>query len=145
MYYCKHCGEAYMTDEAVLCVKCGAPKGKGENYCHNCGKPLTPGAQVCMTCGVATASVAASDAKSRVLAGVLAILFGAFGVHNFYLGYTTRAITQLVLTIIGIPLCCFFGLGALLIVGIAIWGFVEGIMLFAGKIEKDGKGNPLKD
>lgn len=23
MYFCKNCGEPYMTDEAVMCVKCG--------------------------------------------------------------------------------------------------------------------------
>lgn len=43
MYFCKNCGEPYMTDEAVMCVKCGVAKGQGNNYCHNCGKPLAPG------------------------------------------------------------------------------------------------------
>ena len=38
MYFCKNCGEPYMTDEAVMCVKCGVSKGQGSNYCHNCGK-----------------------------------------------------------------------------------------------------------
>ena len=38
MYFCKNCGEPYMTDEAVMCVKCGVAKGQGNNYCHNCGK-----------------------------------------------------------------------------------------------------------
>ena len=42
MYYCKNCGEPYMTDEAVMCIKCGVAKGQGNNYCHNCGKPLAP-------------------------------------------------------------------------------------------------------
>ena len=36
MYFCKNCGEPYMTDEAVMCVKCGVAKGQGNNYCHNC-------------------------------------------------------------------------------------------------------------
>ena len=27
MYFCKNCGEPYMTDEAVMCVKCGVAKG----------------------------------------------------------------------------------------------------------------------
>lgn len=26
MYFCKNCGEPYMTDEAVMCVKCGVAK-----------------------------------------------------------------------------------------------------------------------
>lgn len=29
MYFCKNCGEPYMTDEAVMCVKCGVAKGQG--------------------------------------------------------------------------------------------------------------------
>ena len=48
MYYCKNCGEPYMTDEAVMCIKCGVAKGQGSNYCHNCGKPLAPDAEVCL-------------------------------------------------------------------------------------------------
>ena len=46
MYYCKNCGEPYMTDEAVMCIKCGVAKGQGNNYCHNCGKPLAPDARI---------------------------------------------------------------------------------------------------
>lgn len=144
MYYCKNCGEPYMTDEAVLCVKCGAPKGQGVNYCHNCGKPLTPGAAVCMNCGVAVTSAASGEAKSKLAAGLLGIFLGAFGVHNFYLGYTSKAVTQLVLTIVGIVLNCI-GIGALVVFGVSIWALVEGIMILVGKIDKDAKGIPLKE
>lgn len=144
MYYCKHCGEPYMTDEAVLCVKCGAPKGQGMNYCHNCGNPLMPNADVCMSCGVAVTSAVPGEAKSKLAAGLLGIFLGAFGVHNFYLGYTSKAVTQLVLTIVGIVLSCIV-IGAFLAAGIQIWGLIEGIMILAGKIDKDAKGIPLKD
>lgn len=34
-----------------------------------------------------------------MVAGVLAFVFGSFGVHNFYMGYTKKAIIRLVLTI----------------------------------------------
>ena len=27
--FCRNCGEQYVTDEAVMCVKCGAQKGTG--------------------------------------------------------------------------------------------------------------------
>ena len=96
MYYCKNCGEPYMTDEAVMCIKCGVAKGQGNNYCHNCGKPLAPDAAVCLNCGVANKQAPAPDAKSKLVAGLLGIFLGTFGVHNFYLGYTGKAITQLV-------------------------------------------------
>lgn len=73
MYFCKNCGEPYMTDEAVMCVKCGVAKGQGNNYCHNCGKPLAPDAAVCLNCGVANKQAPAPDAKSKLVAGLLAI------------------------------------------------------------------------
>lgn len=71
MYFCKNCGEPYMTDEAVMCVKCGVAKGQGNNYCHNCGKPLAPDAAVCLNCGVANKQAPAPDAKSKLVAGLL--------------------------------------------------------------------------
>lgn len=78
MYFCKNCGEPYMTDEAVMCVKCGVAKGQGNNYCHNCGKPLAPDAAVCLNCGVANKQAPAPDAKSKLVAGLLAIFLGTF-------------------------------------------------------------------
>lgn len=144
MYYCKNCGEPYMTDEAVMCVKCGVSRGQGSNYCHHCGKPVAPEANVCLSCGVSTVPVVYANAKSKIAAGIFAIFLGCFGVHNFYLGYTSKAVTQLVLTIVGILLCCIF-IGAFLVLGIEIWGIVEGVMILTGKIDRDANGVPLKD
>lgn len=144
MYYCQNCGEPYVTDEAVMCVKCGVSKGQGNNYCHFCGKPVSPDATVCMNCGVATKPVATEQAKSKVAAGLLGIFLGAFGVHNFYLGYTSKAVTQLVLTIIGFVLCCIV-IGVFVVLGVEIWGLVEGIMILSGKIDRDANGVLLKD
>lgn len=143
MYFCKNCGEPYVTDEAVMCVKCGMGKGLGSNYCHNCGKPVQPNAQVCLTCGVPT-KVATVGAKSKMAAGLLGIFLGSFGVHNFYLGYTTKAVIQLVCTIVGYILCCV-GVGVFVVMGIGIWGLVEGIMILVGKIDTDASGNLLKE
>lgn len=86
----------------------------------------------------------APDAKSKLVAGLLGIFLGTFGVHNFYLGYTGKAITQLVLTIVGYILCCVV-VGIFLVIGIWIWSLVEAIMILTGKINVDGKGNPLAD
>lgn len=144
MYFCKNCGEPYMTDEAVMCVKCGVAKGQGCNYCHNCGKPIAPQAVVCLNCGVPNQPPIPMNAKSKIAAGLLGIFLGAFGVHNFYLGYTSRAVVQLVLTIVGLVLSCI-GIGVLLVMGIEIWGLVEGIMILVGKINTDGNGMPLSD
>jgi TM2 domain-containing membrane protein YozV len=39
-------------------------------------------------------------AEKKVVAGILAILLGAFGVHKFYLGYTKEGIIQLLLSLV---------------------------------------------
>lgn len=127
--YCKNCGNQ-MDPNAAICVRCGCAKGTGVSYCHNCGNPTVPGAVVCTACGSALATVNANS-KSKMTAGLLGIFLGGLGIHNFYLGYTGKAIAQIVLS----P--CF-GAGA-------IWGLIEGILILTGKINKDAKGNPLKD
>lgn len=144
MYYCKNCGEKYMTDEAVMCVKCGAPKGQGSNFCSYCGKQLPPDATVCMNCGVPVYQAVPGKSKSRLAAGLLGIFLGGLGIHNFYLGYTSRAVVQLVLFIVGCLLSCIV-IGIPLIVGVEIWGLVEGIMILAGKISADSNGMPLSE
>lgn len=76
--------------------------------------------------------------KSRLVAGLLGIFLGGLGIHRFYLGYTTIGVVQVVLTVL---LGIFtFGL-------VGLWGFVEGIMIFAGAsyFRNDAKGIPLRD
>jgi TM2 domain-containing membrane protein YozV len=58
-------------------------------------------------------------AKSKVVAGVLGILLGAFGAHKFYLGYTKEAVIMLLVTLLT------FGLGA---IAMEIIGLIEGIL-----------------
>ena len=81
-------------------------------------------------------------AKSKIAAGLLGIFCGGFGIHNFYLGYSKKAVTQLVLTIVGFCLYCI-GIGAIITTIIHIWGFAEGIMILCGKIDVDGNGQRL--
>ena len=123
--YCKNCGQQYVTDEAVMCVKCGAQKGTGNNFCPNCGQPTPPNSQVCLNCGVALGAYGPKGEKSKIAAGLLGIFLGAFGIHNFYLGYTGKAIAQLLITLVS----CF-----ILSPVSAIWGLIEGIMILCGKI-----------
>lgn len=143
MYYCQHCGKPYYSDEAVVCVNCNAPKGRGQNFCHCCGNQLNPGDSLCHTCGVSNAEVMDVKAKSKIAAGLLGIFLGAYGVHNFYLGYTSKAVVQLVLTLVGMVLCCV-GVGVFIVLGVSIWGLIEGIMILTGSIDKDGNGYPLE-
>lgn len=74
--------------------------------------------------------------KSKLAAGLLGILIGSFGVHNFYLGYTGKAVAQLLITL----LTC--GAGAVIS---GIWALIEGIMILTGSINVDGKNVPLTD
>lgn len=61
--------------------------------------------------------------KSKILAAVLAF-FGGFGVHNFYLGYTSRGITQLVLYLIGLATSIIL-VGFVFLVAVGLWVFIE--------------------
>jgi len=69
--------------------------------------------------------------KYKYVAAVLALFLGFTGLHRFYLGFYGLAFAQLALT------AATVGYGAL-------WGFVEAVLLFAGHINKDAKGRPLK-
>ncbi len=115
-------------------------------YCSNCGKELKEGADVCLNCGkVINKRITKTEnkgAKSKIAAGILALFFGAFGVHNFYLGYTGKAVTQLILTIVGY-ITLILIIGIFFIIATGIWAFIEAILLFTGGIKVDGYGNEL--
>ena len=64
--------------------------------------------------------------KSRLAAGLLAIILGVFGVHNFYLGFNSRGTIQLILSLAGGLLTC--GVST---VAVLIWSFIEGVMLLS--------------
>ena len=151
--YCKNCGNP-MNDLAVVCVKCGAAKGTGAGFCPNCGAAATAGASICTRCGIALAPMAAAPAgeqKSKIAAGLLGIFLGSLGIHNFYLGYTSRALIQLLVTLLApiatALLTCGLGapLGLLAAAGMGVWGLVEGILILTGSINQDAGGRPLKD
>jgi len=122
--------------------------------CNNCGAALAPAQAKCVYCGTAASSSArvaahppsaptpppaapvTGPAKSKVAAGVLGILLGGLGVHNFYLGFPGKGAAQLLLTVLT---CGYGGLISW------TWGVVEGIMILTGSINKDGRGVPLAD
>jgi TM2 domain-containing membrane protein YozV len=60
-----------------------------------------------------------SEESKRVVAGILAILLGPFGVHKFILGYTTQGIIMLAITVV----TC--GIGAAVT---SIIGLIEGVV-----------------
>ena len=133
-----------MAPQAVVCVKCGCAAGTGTNYCPNCGQPTTPNASACLHCGVAlTPPAPTGEQKSKLVAGLLALFLGGYGVHNFYLGYIGKAVAQLVISVLGILLAfIFFGIPN---IAVGIWALIEAIMILCGSIKTDAKGVPLKD
>lgn len=112
-------------------------------YCKKCGTELETNAKFCPNFGASTNAnpevqaevVGTSEPKSLIAAALLAFFLGIFGAHNFYLGYKSKAMTQLLLTI-----CSLFILSFVT----AIWSFIEFIMILTGSIT-DSDGNKLKN
>ena len=129
--YCKNCGNV-MDPNAAICVKCGCSKGVGSSFCPNCGQALQPGAAFCTGCGFAMSSVPNAGGKSKLVAGLLGIFLGGLGIHNFYLGFTGKAVAQIVVSLV----TCGAG---------SLWGFIEGIMILCGSMNKDAEGNTLAE
>ena len=131
------------------CPNCGGSVPPGVNRCNKCGSFIeqavpqqapqqAPMAPVMAPAGAPAPAVPAGPPKSKIAAGVLGILLGAFGVHNFYLGNIGFAVTQLLLTVVVSWFTC--GISAL---AASIWGLIEGILILVGTINRDSEGRPL--
>ena len=107
-------------------------------FCSNCGAEIKEGANVFLNCGKMVESEVTVDpnAKSKMAAGLLGIFLGSLGIHNFYLGYTGKAVAQLLITILS---CGFLAIVS------EILGLIEGIQILTGSISVDANGVPLKD
>ena len=79
--------------------------------------------------------------RSYLIAGILAIELGFLGVHNFYSKYYKKGGIQLAVSIISLFLMNASGFFVLVFIGTWVWGIVEGILLFKGKIDSDGDGD----
>lgn len=116
-----------------------------QRKCTNCGAPLPNDATVCFSCGAPqqapgmNPNPAANPAqtaptgksKSKVLAAVLAFLWGAYGIDQFYLGFVQTGVLRIVATVV----TC--GIGGV------IWGIVDCVRIATGTINKDASGNPI--
>ena len=109
------------------CTKCGAINDDMAQYCTNCQAPLSSvggGYQPMQSVNQdAMTDWKQLGADKKVIAGVLGILFGGFGVHKFILGYTTEGLIQIAITVV----TC--GVGSLI-------GLIEGI-IYLTKSDED--------
>jgi TM2 domain-containing membrane protein YozV len=93
---------------------------------------------------------APAQGKSRVVAGLLNLFLGGFGIGDFYLGYTQYAIYKIVISLVLVVPTVVVDLGFISTIFSALyyaWGvvlLVVAIMTFLGKwiYEKDAYGVP---
>ena len=164
--FCRNCGFK-LNDDEKICSNCNTPVGYGKNHCYNCGRYISQHSSFCAYCGTNLKSGDNNSnysnnsfnqnnqydyynnqqyaqtpykRKSKMIAGIFAILLGSFGIHNFYIGKNNIAITQLLLSTIGALITC--GISAIVVY---IWALIEGIMIFTGNIDRDVNGVPFED
>lgn len=116
--FCKNCGLS-INEDTVICPNCGTKINSDDNNLNSSNN---------------SSNVGNINSKNRVMAGLLGIFLGAFGVHNFYLGYTNKGIAQLLITLLS---CGMLGVIS------EIWGIYEGIMILTNNTNVDAYGNPL--
>lgn len=121
---------------AKFCQKCGTELKKDDTFCSNCGTSVEEATSEKATVTKTTTTSSNGQAKSKIAGGLLGIFLGCFGVHNFYLGYTGKAIAQLLISVLS---CGFLSPVS------AIWGLIEGILILTGSINTDADGNELVD
>ncbi|HJS23051.1 MAG TPA: NINE protein [Pyrinomonadaceae bacterium] len=105
------------------CTKCGAINDEMAQFCSTCQAPLSAvntGYQPMQSVNPgALTDWKALGGDKKIVAGILAILVGALGVHKFILGYTTEGVIMLLVSV----LSC----GILAVIPSVI-GIIEGIM-----------------
>lgn len=141
--YCKNCGRQIENENNGLCNNCESILNtviednkeilEGEVIDKNTKSNYNNYESTNNNINKTTIS---GNQKSKVAAGLLGIFFGGLGIHNFYLGYTSKAIAQLLISILSCGILSFIS---------AIWGFIEGILILTGDIAIDAQGNSLKD
>ena len=126
--YCTSCGTV-MAPSAASCPSCGIPRLVDTRFCWNCASSMEPGTPLCRRCGAGLHGAAARGGTNeaieskRIVAGVLAILVGALGIHKFYLGDTNQGLLRIGISLVGGVVTLGIALAAMSVIGI-----VEGII-----------------
>jgi TM2 domain-containing membrane protein YozV len=114
----------------------GAPSGGYGNPPQGFGappgySPMVSGASPEAPYGIDPITGLPFSDKQKIVAGLLQIFFGCFGVGRFYIGHTGMGIAQIAVSF----LTCGVG---------TIWPFIDGILMLTGKVT-DAQGRPLRD
>ena len=147
--FCQSCGK--ITGEGKgFCNRCGKSTDPNLTYCVNCGanqgaeqeqsqKNTYTGPNYQQSSYTGPNYAYSNNAnnqvqqKSKLIAIVLALFLGVFGLHNFYMGYNTKAICQIIATV----LTC----GTVT----TIWAIIDVFLIALGSVSTDADGIPLKD
>lgn len=121
---------------ANFCTQCGNKLELNDTICSNCGRLIKGTKVVEEVEAIKVEEIKKTNSKNKIVAGLLGVFLGGFGVHNFYLGYYGKAIAQLLITVLS---CCTLSFVS------SIWGFIEGILILSGNIDKDASGNKLSE
>lgn len=79
--------------------------------------------------------------KQKMLAGILQIFLGKFGIGRFYTGHTQLAIAQLITCMLGVFIFSWFTCG--LSAFVLFWPIIDGIILLTSD-STDAQGRPLR-
>ena len=133
--FCKYCGKE-IEDGKEVCTECTSNGTKVEEPKQKVvvESPIVENNNTNYTNYTNTTSPV--NQKSKLAAGLFGIFLGTFGVHNFYLGYTGKAVAQLLITVLSCG--CLSPISS-------IWGLIEGILILSGDTSRDAYGNELKD
>jgi hypothetical protein len=130
--FCRNCARE-IPNQSEFCSNCGQRPMLASRHCWNCAAETLPEAAACAKCGAqlpAALPVAlpptATGEKDWLVALLLSILFGPFGVDRFYLGYVGLGIVKLIT------------LG-----GCGIWWVVDLVLIALNKLP-DAQGRPLR-
>lgn len=115
-------------NQYLKCPTCGKEITEQDSYCFNCGAKLT------LNQPQPKAGAKKMQARKRDIAIGLALIFGGFGIHNWYLGHYKRFAIQLAITLVS------FGVFFIPVYGFALF---EALVLIKHPLYRDGDGNPL--
>lgn len=119
--YCTNCG-VHLEDDVLFCYNCGHKVKQAGYRKENIMDRLNDGYNDIL-----------ARPKSRLIAGILAVVLGGIGAHDFYLGYTGKGIAHLLMYVF------FLGWFS------SVWALIEALYIFTGRINTDADGNPLAD